>query len=225
VIEMRLRYLRAAIENQALRGKLAAIADGRGPEAMSTLEGRLALDLGAVDELWSLIVSANEPAPLRGEAADRLLALGNRYFVGGDGQRIRYLSDDELLCLQIPRGTLTGEERAQIQSHVMHTLEFLRTIPWGRSLRLVPKIAGSHHELLDGSGYPLGLRGDAIPLEARMLTIADIFDALTASDRPYKAAVPLEKSLAILEGEAKAGKVDADLLAVFIEAELWKKVL
>jgi hypothetical protein len=217
--------LRAAVENQALRDQLAARTEGRAPADGVAIEERLARDVAEIDELWALVQSADEPAPLGEALVGRLLTLGGRSFPGADGHPVPYLRDDELRCLQIPRGTLTGEERAEIQTHVMHTLEFLRTIPWGRTLRQVPKIAGSHHELMDGSGYPLGLRGEAIPLEARMLTIADIFDALTASDRPYKAAVPLATSLAILQGEAKAGKVDAALVAVFIEAELWKKVL
>jgi HD-GYP domain-containing protein (c-di-GMP phosphodiesterase class II) len=225
LIETRLRYLRAALENQSLRAKLAAIADGQGQEAMVALEGRLAIQLAEIDELWFLVVSTNEPSPLLGPASDRIQLLGRQSYCAEDGQTIPYLRDDELLCLQTPRGTLTTEERAQIQSHVLHTLDFLRTIPWGRALRRVPTIAGSHHELMDGSGYPMGLRGDAIPVETRMLTISDIFDALTASDRPYKSAVPLKTSLGILESEAKAGKVDADLVAIFIGAELWKKVL
>jgi HD-GYP domain-containing protein (c-di-GMP phosphodiesterase class II) len=102
---------------------------------------------------------------------------------------------------------------------------FLRTIPWGRSLRKVPQIAAAHHELLNGAGYPAGLHGAEIPIEARMLTIADIFDALTAADRPYKAAVPVHRALGILEGEVKAGKCDADLFGMFVSAEIYKRVL
>ncbi len=136
-----------------------------------------------------------------------------------------YLTPDELAALQVARGSLTQEERRQIESHVEHTVAFLRTIPWGPTLRGLPGIAGAHHELLDGSGYPGRLRGDAIPIEARMLTIADIFDALTAADRPYKAAVPVPRALAILEAEARAGRCDAELLRIFVAAELWKLVI
>ena len=136
-----------------------------------------------------------------------------------------YLLPEELAALQIERGTLTSEERAEIQSHVDHTNAFLRNIPWGRTLRKVPRIAGAHHELIDGSGYPGGLRGEAISVEARMLTIADIFDALTAADRPYKAAVPVPRALDILASEVKSGRCDAELFRVFLEAEVWKRVL
>ena len=101
-----------------------------------------------------------------------------------DGSVRPYLTEDEPAALKVARGSLTQDERRQIESHVVHTMAFLRTIPWGRSLARLPGIAGAHHELLDGSGYPAKLRSEAIPIEARMLTIADIFDALTASDRP-----------------------------------------
>jgi HD-GYP domain-containing protein (c-di-GMP phosphodiesterase class II) len=125
----------------------------------------------------------------------------------------------------VPRGSLTAAERQQIESHVNHTIAFLQTIPWGRSLHRIPQIAGAHHELLNGAGYPAGLRASEIPIEARMLTIADIFDALTASDRPYKAAVPIARALAILEGEVKSGKCDANLFRVFVDAEIYKRSL
>ena len=118
--------------------------------------------------------------------------------------------------LSIPRGSLTKEEFKQIQSHVVHTFQFLSQIPWTRELRRIPEIARSHHEKLDGSGYPLGRRSSEIALETRMMTIADIFDALTATDRPYKAAVPVEAALDILGHEAQVGGARSDLLEMFI---------
>ncbi len=95
-------------------------------------------------------------------------------------------------------------------------------IPWTETLALVPDIAGKHHEYLDGSGYPSRLPEPEIPLQARMMTVADIFDALTASDRPYKQAVPIPRALDILQAECKRGKVDPDVLALFIESQLWQ---
>ena len=158
-------------------------------------------------------------------ALARLVEIANETYLDESGIAQPYLTQDELSALQIPRGSLTVDERQQIQRHVDHTIAFLRTIPWGRALGNVPRIAGAHHELLDGSGYPKSLRGDQIPVEARMLTIADIFDALTASDRPYKAAVPVARALGILEGEVKAGKCDHALFHLFVEAEIYKRVL
>jgi HD-GYP domain-containing protein (c-di-GMP phosphodiesterase class II) len=223
----RFRYIRKALEAEALRGKLALLAAGgaNGSDQAAALDQGLAARLATLDDGWRAVVAANEPTVLDGPVLARLGALAQLSYRDEAGQAQPYLTAEELAALQVPRGSLTQEERQQIQSHVEHTIAFLRTIPWGRSLGGVPRIAGAHHELLDGSGYPASLRGEAIPIEARMLTIADIFDALTAADRPYKAAVPVARALGIIEGDARAGKCDADLFRVFVEAEIWKKVM
>src|SRR5262249_2863230 len=137
-----------------------------------------------------LIDRANQPAPLESASEAALRALAARRYRGIDGQEQPYLSADELNALAIPRGSLTAAERSEIESHVVHTYNFLQKIPWGRQFRNLPAIAGGHHEKLDGSGYPGRVQAADIPVETRMLTIADIFDALTASDRPYKKAIP-----------------------------------
>jgi HD-GYP domain-containing protein (c-di-GMP phosphodiesterase class II) len=137
------------------------------------------------------------------------------------GSALPYLTHDEASCLQIRRGSLTEAERVEINSHVVHTFNFLMAIPWSRSLRDVPQIAGAHHEKLDGTGYPHKLRGDQIPVPARMMAISDIYDALTASDRPYKKAMPVEKALDILSQDVKRGQLDADLFEVFVGARVW----
>jgi len=128
-------------------------------------------------------------------------------------------------ALKLPRGSLTAQERLEIESHVVHTYNFLENIPWGRKLGAIPTIAGSHHEKLDGTGYPRGLKGDEIRIESRMMTISDIFDALTASDRPYKKAVPVEKALDIIGFEVKDGKCDKELYRIFVESKVWQRVL
>jgi HD-GYP domain-containing protein (c-di-GMP phosphodiesterase class II) len=128
------------------------------------------------------------------------------------------------MTLSIPKGSLTEEERREIESHVTHTYRFLSTIPWTKSLQNVPLIAYGHHEKLDGSGYPRRIPGETIPVQTRMMTISDIYDALTASDRPYKAAVPTVKALSILEDEVKQGKVDADLLQIFVGSKVYLRV-
>jgi len=101
----------------------------------------------------------------------------------------------------------------------------LRKIPWGRSFPLVPMIAAKHHEKLDGTGYPKGSFEEEIPTQTRLMTIADIFDALTASDRPYKKAVPVAKALEILEMEVKVHKIDRDLFDIFVESKVYNNVL
>ena len=171
--------------------------------------------------MLALVLEANEPTVLPTEASSRLVALAGEGFHDFHGHRHALLEGEELEALLVRRGSLTDAERLQIQDHVTHTYDFLVRIPWGRSLALVPDIAAKHHEYLDGSGYPARLPAREIPLQARMMTIADIFDALTASDRPYKKAVPVALALDILRAEQKQGKLDADVLALFIDAKLF----
>lgn len=226
-IRQRFRYLRKALEADALVRKLALYqpGGGSGAHSLSQIDLELAAQQAFVAEGWRCVVAANQPSPLDKPTLDTLLGLAARSFLDEDGVLQPYLTGDELAALQVSRGSLTPEERQQIQSHVDHTIAFLRTIPWGRSLREVPHIAGAHHELLDGSGYPKSLRGQEIPIESRMLTIADIFDALTAADRPYKSAVPTPRALDIIAGEVHAGRCDGDLFRLFVDAEVYKRVL
>jgi HD-GYP domain-containing protein (c-di-GMP phosphodiesterase class II) len=149
--------------------------------------------------------------------------LALRRFPDHLGEPRSLITSEEARILSIPRGSLTAEEFEQIQSHVVHTYQFLRQIPWTRELRRIPDIARSHHEKLDGSGYPLGRQASEIPLQTRMMTISDIFDALTASDRPYKAAVPVEIALDILGHEAKRGAIDLVLLDLFVATRPWQR--
>jgi HD-GYP domain-containing protein (c-di-GMP phosphodiesterase class II) len=142
-----------------------------------------------------------------------------------DGSQVSFLDEKEMVSLSVPRGSLTEQDRKEIESHVTHTYQFLSKIPWTSDLRNVPEIAYAHHEKLDGTGYPNRLDADRIPIQSKMMTISDIFDALTASDRPYKKALPAERALNILQEEAKAGHIDPDLLEIFINADIYKVVL
>ena len=136
------------------------------------------------------------------------------------GEARPFLNQHEVVKLSIRKGSLTEDERREIESHVTHTYRFLTQIPWTRTLRRVPDIAYGHHEKLTGEGYPRNLKEKEIALPTRIMTISDIYDALTASDRPYKRAVPKEKAYEILGDEAKRGELDQDLLRVFIEADV-----
>ena len=135
------------------------------------------------------------------------------------------LLDREIHSLSIAKGTLSEEERREIESHVEHTYRFLSQIPWTRTLRRVPEIAYAHHEKLDGTGYPRAIPDTTIPVQSRMMSIADIYDALTASDRPYKKAVPHQLALDILKREAQSGQLDLELFRIFVEAEVPKRAL
>jgi HD-GYP domain-containing protein (c-di-GMP phosphodiesterase class II) len=127
--------------------------------------------------------------------------------------------------LTIGKGSLNVEERLEIESHVTHSFRFLRQIPWTKDMRRVPTIAYAHHEKLNGSGYPNGLRSEDIPFQAKMMTVCDIYDALTASDRPYKRALSPERSLDILGIEVKDGNLDPELVRMFIDSKVWSLTL
>ena len=139
-----------------------------------------------------------------------------------DGSHIAVLSEDEFKALAVTKGSLTESERLEIESHVRHTYQFLKMIPWTKDFRHLTEIAYCHHEKLDGTGYPRGLSSHEIPLQSKIMTIADIFDALTAADRWYKEAVPTEKALDILHHEVAQGKLDPVLFEIFVEKKIFE---
>jgi hypothetical protein len=132
-----------------------------------------------------------------------------------------FLSEEEVQNLKIPRGTLTVNERHIINNHVQASAHMLESLPYPKNLQRVPEFASCHHERMDGKGYPKGLRGEDMPLQCRIIAIADVFEALSASDRPYKKAMPLSQCLAIL-GEMKlSGHIDPDLFDVFMHEKIY----
>ncbi len=170
------------------------------------------------------ITTANEPTVLpEGEFA-ALAELNRRTYTDFDGAERPLLRDEELRFLMIRKGNLDDQERREIESHVTHTYNFLEQIPWTRELARIPAIAYGHHEKLDGRGYPRQVQGEAIPVQTRMMTISDIYDALTAADRPYKRALPTTRALDILRAEAREGMLDPDLLETFIGASVFSAV-
>jgi HD-GYP domain-containing protein (c-di-GMP phosphodiesterase class II) len=138
------------------------------------------------------------------------------------GDEQPFLTAPERILLSIPRGSLNEDERKEIESHVVHTFEFLQKIPWTGSMKNIPTIARWHHEKLDGRGYPDGKRSEDLPIQSKMMTVSDIFDALTAQDRPYKPAVPRTKALDILLDEGKTGHIDLELVQLFIDAKIFE---
>jgi HD-GYP domain-containing protein (c-di-GMP phosphodiesterase class II) len=197
--------------------------NGNGHVADNRLEAELAAQLEQLGHMWTLVKTANEPDVGGGGA--ELSDIAARTFRRGDGSVAPYLTNDELHFLQLPHGTLDDAERVEVESHAAETYRFLVNIPWTDDLGKLPTFASSHHEKLDGSGYPRRLTADEIPVQVRILTIADIFDALTASDRPYKPAVPADKALDIIRAEATAGQLDADLVGIMIESQVYREIL
>jgi HD-GYP domain-containing protein (c-di-GMP phosphodiesterase class II) len=224
LIRQRAEILKRGLELRHARQKLGRLLRGprEGFEAQAAVwDLELGTLLGEIDTHLAAVTAANEPTVMPADAAAGLRSIAVHAFVDHLGESHTIITPEEAEILSIPRGSLTPEEFRQIQSHVLHTFEFLKRIPWTKALRHVPEIARSHHEKLNGSGYPEGRRGSQIPVQSRMMTVSDIFDALTASDRPYKTAVPVERALDILDLERKAGALDSDVLDLFIELKPW----
>jgi len=220
VLEHRFDYIRKEIETHFLRRKLEAMEQGQPAELLRNLDHEQHLRLAELDDYWQFILQCNEPTVLPEGNFERLLDVAKRTYGDARGIDRTYLSPEEVRFLSIPKGSLDPEERVQIESHVIHTFNFLAQIPWTKEIKDIPAIARAHHEKLDGSGYPYKLKTDQIPPQAKMMTISDIFDALSASDRPYKKAVPIERALDILGMEVKRGQLDPVLFQLFVDAKI-----
>jgi HD-GYP domain-containing protein (c-di-GMP phosphodiesterase class II) len=184
-------------------------------QEIEQLDTKLADVKTRLAEYWEVLLEANEPHILAEEPLAQLRELSRQTYRDIDGAIKPLLNPDEIMQLMVSRGNLTPEERSAIESHVTHTYEFLNQIPWTKDLKNVPQIAYGHHEKLDGTGYPRGLKNSEIPIQAQLMTIADIYDALTAGDRPYKRALQTDAAMKILRQEAAHNKINADLLELF----------
>ena len=226
LLEQRFQYARACLEGQAYRGLaemharrelgMAAFRDEK-----KRVDDSLREQFGRLDEFLATIRRANEPAISDGGGVPEFGPILAYEYRQSDGCAAHLLDERECSALSVPVGCLTDEERQQIQSHVADSYSFLILIPWTRDLAGVPAIAHGHHEKLDGSGYPMALRGEQISIQTRILTICDIYDALTASDRPYKKALPVAQALDLMAEECRAGRLDSRLFGVFVESGVW----
>jgi len=222
VIQSRFEFVERSVQVKYATEKLEAMRAGRGSATvLGEIDKRLEEELAQLSQWIQSIAVANEPSVLPEDKASMLEFLAGQTYYDMSGTAHTMLDPQEFRFLSIRKGTLDKEERLEMESHVTHSFHFLRKIPWTLAMRGIPEIAYGHHEKLDGTGYPRRLSGDQIPLQARMMTISDIFDALTAQDRPYKAAVPVTAALDILHDEANRGQLDKDLLDVFISKEIY----
>ena len=169
------------------------------------------------------MAQSNEPTLLPEGEFQYLQQIAGMEFEDLRGTRRRLVSPDEAKILSIRKGNLDAGERQEIESHVTHTFHFLQKIPWTKDLSNVANIAYAHHEKLNGRGYPRKLSAGEIPIQSRMMTVSDIYDALTANDRPYKRAVPTERALDILKMEMNDGLLDSSLVKIFIDARVFER--
>jgi 3',5'-cyclic-nucleotide phosphodiesterase len=226
LLEQRFRYARACMERHAYHGLAQRHIEegwsaGRFRTEKEGIDAHLREEAARLDAFLATIHSANEPAISHGGVLPDLRDIVHYGCHDPDGQPLSLLDEHEVAALSLPKGCLTPDERRQIEEHVVDSYSFLVLIPWTRDLAGVPAIAHGHHEKLDGSGYPMGLHGPQISIQTRILTICDIYDALTARDRPYKKAVPVEQALDLMQEECRAGHIDSRLFQVFVDARAW----
>lgn len=208
--------LLSRIEVAVLMEKLRAFEHPEQAEA-ARLHGQ------ALEEARQTILAASSAPFLPDEMCQKLRQIGEMRCLRADGQEIPLLTEEEREALSVRRGTLTAGERHAIEMHVVHTRQLLGGMKFSGIYTPVPAWASAHHEFLNGSGYPDHLRAEDLPRPVRLLTILDIYDALTAEDRPYKPPMPPERAFSILESMRDEGKLDGELLAQFRESEAWKK--
>ena len=227
---VRLRFMLAMeqIEARAARELFDLMKEGVpvGDPRITAVEERRLSRAGQLRDLMNAVTEANEPRVVASDVADVFEQVaGMSYEELGEARPL--MTQEELDYLKIPRGSLSADERKKMEQHVTQSFFFLREIPWTKTpWQNVPEYAYGHHEHLDGTGYPRGLKGLEITPQVRLLTISDVFDALTAKDRPYKPAMPLERAIDILDKEfADRGKVDKELLQIFIAGKVYEPVL
>jgi HD-GYP domain-containing protein (c-di-GMP phosphodiesterase class II) len=221
-IRARIDFALKAAEADLLREKVELMEQGAGKSDLDAAQARFDTRKQHLMDAWAMIDRANEPTVLSEGDFSRIAEIGALGYIDLEGSSRTLLSDAEMISLKITRGSLSPSEINEIRSHVDHTYKFLTQIPWGKSMKRIPEIARAHHEKLNGQGYPLGVAAQDIPLPSKIMTIADIYDALTASDRPYKRALARDRALQILGFEVKDGNLDAELVRIFAEAEVHK---
>ena len=224
LIEHRFDYLYMEMEARLEREKVRLLLEMDRSEALAriaVLEKEYRLRKAQVESGFEAIVQANEPTVLPSGEFDSLLDIARSTYHDPRGVEKPILTPEEIRFLTIPQGSLSPDERAQIESHVIHSFNFLLQIPWTKQIRGIPRIVRAHHEKLNGTGYPYKLRSEEIPVQAKIMTICDIFDALSASDRPYKKAVASDRALEILEMSVKDQELDPELYRLFLEAKIF----
>jgi HD-GYP domain-containing protein (c-di-GMP phosphodiesterase class II) len=218
LIDTRFEVLKRDREIAALRAHLA-LRELRDAPAESRLWAECRAQIAALDDDRSFLRTANKGTESMGEAdLQRVRDMGrSNTWRNVAGVEAEFLSADEVENLTIRAGTLTAAERETINYHIVATIKMLEQLPWPKHLKRVPEYAGGHHERMDGKGYPKGLTRDQMSVQARVMGIADIFEALTARDRPYKPGMKLSQAMGIMHKFRMNGHIDPDLFEVFVK--------
>jgi len=223
-VDLRICFIIEQMEKSFLNDKIKILQNGSDPNKISTLDEEQKIKRAELMDIRNFINQCNNPGEfLEDEKIARLEDISKMTWNDFDGNEQPFLDDDEVLNLSIRRGSITESERKKMQNHAAVTLKMLKKIPFTKKLKNIPLYAGAHHEFVNGGGYPLGLKGDEIPFEGKIMCVTDIAEALTASDRPYKKAMPLEVVYRILREMADKGELDKELVEFFISEEVFSK--
>jgi HD-GYP domain-containing protein (c-di-GMP phosphodiesterase class II) len=223
LVDTRFEVLKRDAEIDLLRAKIQGLEQGNG-ESFAALEQAYQQRTRQLDDDREFLRKSNIGGEFMSpENQERVEAIARLTWVNEKGESAAFLSDDEAMNLKIAKGTLTDDERQTINYHIVATIKMLETLPWPKHLKRVPEYAGGHHERMDGKGYPKGLVREQMSTQARTIAIADIFEALTARDRPYKHGKTLTESLRILGLMKLDNHVDPDLFDVFIREKVYLK--
>jgi HD-GYP domain-containing protein (c-di-GMP phosphodiesterase class II) len=225
IVQTRFDYAQKELEARYEKKKfdlVLLLGAERARDQLAELERELALKIEELNDAFRFVSSANEPTVMPGGNFERLISIGRQSFPNPRGGEMALLTSEEIRFLSIPKGSLDATERLQIESHVVHSFNFLMQIPWTREIRGIPAIARAHHEKLNGTGYPRQLKAAQIPVQAKIMTVCDIFDALSASDRPYKKAVSPERALEILQLSVRDNELDPVLYQLFVDAKIYQ---
>lgn len=220
LIESRIKTLEKALYIQLLEDKVALL-EGRQTNDITLLEEKYTKEIQTLHEAFSLIQISNKgDAFLTNDKVAKIQEFAKKEWKIGD-ENYYILTEDEAYHLSTQKGTLTTEEREIINAHAKLSVDILNRLPFPKKYQQIPQISGNHHERINGKGYPQGLKGDEISFEARILAIADIFEALTASDRPYKSSMPLSVAMKILYSMAQEGELDKELVKFFYTSGIY----
>ena len=221
LINARFGLIRQLALNRHLEEKAAKLERGEPVDEASA--AAIEALVQSIEEDRRFVAASNDPGEfMSNEKIERIREIGRKTYVW-DGAEHPYLTEDELCNLSIPKGSLTEDERKIIENHALMTLNILSELPFPKKLANVPKFAAYHHEKMDGSGYPFGLKASELPLESRIMAIADIFEALTARDRPYKKPMMLSQAVKILGFMKKDRHVDPDIYDLFVSSKLYRE--
>ena len=227
VIRNRFDFIKRSVECKYYKNKIDLKCDVNSDnyeKEFNKIDEKQERELKKIDNYFKMILKANEPAYLEEGVRKEIMKAASEKYTDYDGKEHHYLPQKELNFLCIKKGTLGEGERREIESHVTYSYEYLRKIPWTKELKRIPDIVYAHHEVLSGTGYPLRLNEGNIPLLSKIMAIADMYDALTARDRPYKKAVAYEKALNIISSEVKDYRLDTDLFDLFVKGKVYRLV-